>query len=541
MTNQPKSLKATAFLLAGVLATSCFVGGTMARYITTTSSEDSARVAVWGINADDVEMNLFASEYDVNGNKVAKSWDGDKIIAPGTSMASKFSIVNLDNTLAPEVMYEIRIDVDDTEIDQRILDNPSIQWKLDNNEWGTWTDTKADILALSGDASGVKTYQALEIADEFANGKEHTIAWQWKLDDNHAQDTAMGNQAVDEDITAKISVKVTARQVQENTTGLLNGTDQTFNVAAPTALTFRSAEPFAEFSGVKVDGSEIANTNYTVDEGSTVVTLKKEYLATLSVGTHKVEIISNNGIVSANFEVENNMLATDENGNYLVSTVEDLSLFSDLVNSGAKNFDNETVLLTADLDLKNKLFTPIGHVIQVSDSLDYSATFIGTFDGQGHTIKNLNIKTTDQDTNNNSTAGLFGAVAGGTIKNLNVDGATVTGTHFAGVIVGVMNTTTSFAYVKDCNVTNATVTSTYYNSENSGDKAGIIVGCLNGNYIMDSSATNSTVTASRDAGQITGAGKVDKVVNCTATDVTVTWNNLGAGTNIRNELIGRLF
>ena len=208
-----KSTKLTALLTAGVLVTSAFVGGTFARYITTTMSEDSARVAVWGINADEVEMNLFASEYDANGNKVAKSWNGAKIIAPGTSMSSLFSIVNLDGTLAPEVMYEIKVNVDDTEIDQDILDNPFIQWKLDDNAYGTWADCKADILALSGDPSGVKTYAPLEIAEEFTDGKTHTIFWRWMLDDNNIQDTKMGNDAVDRDIEAKIVVKVTARQV----------------------------------------------------------------------------------------------------------------------------------------------------------------------------------------------------------------------------------------------------------------------------------------------------------------------------------------
>ena len=208
-----KSTRLTALLMSLVLITSCFVGGTLARYITSTSSEDSARVAVWGINADEIEMDLFDAQYELDGTIVAKANDGDNIIAPGTGKMSKFSIVNLDDTLAPEVMYEVRIDLDDSEIDQRILDNPSIQWKLDNNAWGTWESTKADILALSGDASGVKTYAPNTIAEEFANGKEHTISWQWLLDNNNdIMDTAMGNLAVEGDITAKIVVKITAEQ-----------------------------------------------------------------------------------------------------------------------------------------------------------------------------------------------------------------------------------------------------------------------------------------------------------------------------------------
>ena len=304
MTNQPKSLRTAAFLLAAVLATSCFVGGTLARYTTSTTSQDQARVAIWGINGDTVTMELFDSEYDLNGNKVAKSWNGDKIIAPGTNMASKFSIVNLDDTLAPEVMYEIKIDVDDTEIDQRILDNPSIQWKLDDNSWGTWESTKTDILALSGDASGVKTYQALEIADEFANGKEHTIAWQWKLDDNNVQDTEMGNDAVSEDLIANISIKVTARQVTVDSTGMLDGDNSVYDINEPTTLTFRSVAPIEEFQSVKIgDETLTRDIDYTVTEGSTVITLKKDYLSTLAEGNYIISIISDSITAKATFKV----------------------------------------------------------------------------------------------------------------------------------------------------------------------------------------------------------------------------------------------
>ena len=300
-----KSMKLTALLLALVLVTSCFVGGTFARYVTSTSSEDSARVAVWGINADEVTMDLFDAEYELDGTVVARSNDGDNIIAPGTGKMSKFSIVNLDDNLAPEVMYEIAINLDDSEIDQAILNNPSIQWKLDNNTWGTWESTKADILALSGDASGVKTYAPLEIATEFANGVEHTIAWQWMLDGNNVQDTAMGNEAVDRDITAKISVKVTAKQVNVDTTGMLEGNDQVYDINNPTPLVFRSAAPADELVEVKVgETTLIRNTDYTVSSGSTIITLTESGINKLGTGNFVISIISENMTANASFTVK---------------------------------------------------------------------------------------------------------------------------------------------------------------------------------------------------------------------------------------------
>ena len=82
---------------------------------------------------------------------------------------------------------------------------------------------------------------------------------------------------------------------------MLDGANQTFNAQTPTALTFRSKADFDKFSGVKVDGVLVSATNYTVREGSTIVTLNVDYLKTLDGGEHHVEIISNDGIAYANF------------------------------------------------------------------------------------------------------------------------------------------------------------------------------------------------------------------------------------------------
>ena len=196
-----------------------------------------------------------------------------------------------------------------------------------------------------------------------------------------------------------------------------------------------------------------------------------------------------------------------------------------------------SVLLTNDIDMKNMPFNPIGRV----EGSFFDISFNGTFDGQGYTISNLNIVASDQDTNNSSSAALF--AAGGIngyptiIKNLKIDGATISGTHFAATLVG---TSGDLLEITDCEVKNATITSTYYNEENSGDKAGVFVGTASGNAkITNCVAIDSTVTASRDAGQIVGAAYTTGVVNCSADNVTVSWNGLGKGTNIRNELIGR--
>lgn len=52
---------------------------------------------------------------------------------------------------------------------------------------------------------------------------------------------------------------------------------------------------FSKFTGVKVDSALIAADKYTAVSGSTVITLKKDYLDTLSVGKHTLTVVYNDG------------------------------------------------------------------------------------------------------------------------------------------------------------------------------------------------------------------------------------------------------
>ena len=64
--------------------------------------------------------------------------------------------------------------------------------------------------------------------------------------------------------------------------------------------------------GVKVDGNLVDEKNYTVKEGSTIVTLKADYLNTLSAGNHTFEIIWTDGTASTRFTVSKSDSGSDE-------------------------------------------------------------------------------------------------------------------------------------------------------------------------------------------------------------------------------------
>ena len=88
-------------------------------------------------------------------------------------------------------------------------------------------------------------------------------------------------------------------------TAELNGTNKsaTDYPGGDYGLVFRSTAAFSTFQGVQVDGKTLAKSNYTAEEGSTVVYLKAAYLKTLAAGKHTITILSTAGNTSMDFTI----------------------------------------------------------------------------------------------------------------------------------------------------------------------------------------------------------------------------------------------
>lgn len=79
---------------------------------------------------------------------------------------------------------------------------------------------------------------------------------------------------------------------------ITEGENGTVTIDAEKDYTIKANMPFDTFEGVKVNGNElIKDTDYTAEAGSTIVTLKADYLKTLTKGEYKVELLFNNGVV----------------------------------------------------------------------------------------------------------------------------------------------------------------------------------------------------------------------------------------------------
>lgn len=100
---------------------------------------------------------------------------------------------------------------------------------------------------------------------------------------------------------------------------------------------------------------------------------------------------------------------------YQIATVEQLWQFASLVNSGNEAYCSASYRLTADLDLGEELWTPIG--------MDDAHSFRGTFDGGFHFITGVKVDLPALiEPGVGSSAAFFGTVEGGVVENLYVIG-----------------------------------------------------------------------------------------------------------------------
>ena len=84
---------------------------------------------------------------------------------------------------------------------------------------------------------------------------------------------------------------------------IIEGANGKWQKGSEGGLSFTSNAAFADFQKVQVDGNDVDSSNYTVKEGSTVVTLNASYLETLSAGKHTLAIVSDTGTAETEFTV----------------------------------------------------------------------------------------------------------------------------------------------------------------------------------------------------------------------------------------------
>ncbi len=180
-------------------------------------------------------------------------------------------------------------------------------------------------------------------------------------------------------------------------------------------------------------------------------------------------------------------VANGDQSHYEISTPNGLKYFRDSVNGGT-SYAGETVNLMNDITLSGE-WTPIG------TNADGANKFMGTFDGGNHTISGLVV-----NTDGYLAAGFFGAL-NGTLQNLVIDGAQITGMSHTGSTGATSNGIAVAAgsiyntgLINNVTVKNSTVNGNRYVAGIAGYVYGSITNCVVENCTITAAADNLAAT-----------------------------------------------
>lgn len=178
-------------------------------------------------------------------------------------------------------------------------------WSLDENtgivstepEWGGDIYTNKITAFEAGKTYHYGVYVTAYTADISPDAK-------LKINGREVEYTRIGDESDTQSFWVETDLSMTPTAADASNYKIVEGANGTWTQNSDGTLTFRANGDFSKFTGVKVDGTLIDAKNYTAVSGSTVITLKADYLKTLSVGTHKLTVVYTDGECSANFEVK---------------------------------------------------------------------------------------------------------------------------------------------------------------------------------------------------------------------------------------------
>lgn len=201
-------MRSAGLLLVLVLVTSCFVGSTFAKYVTSGGGTDEARVAKFGVKVT-ASSDMFAQEYatddqgvvgTISESVVSAANPGeqkrDKLVAPGTK---KNDALTVSVTGTPEVAVEVKYEA-------------HVTFSADhNNAEGNWKDANKNyycplVITVNGTRFNGLDYES---TTDFKNAIEAAING---LTEKYPANTDLSN-------SASKAVKISWEWPFENSTG----------------------------------------------------------------------------------------------------------------------------------------------------------------------------------------------------------------------------------------------------------------------------------------------------------------------------------
>ncbi len=243
------------------------------------------------------------------------------------------------------------------------------------------------------------------------------------------------------------------------------------------------------------------------------------------------------------------------NGALTINSAAQLKIIADMVNNGTNYFEGKTIKLGANIDLNNEEWIPIGSATE-----DHG--FMGNFDGNGKTIKNLKMTELTVDDDNYVYAGLFGVTEGtdaenqNYIKNLVIENVTIkTNGHIAAAAIAypyytqVENITVKgdisikggdytsgvLAYTRRCiDANNLTIVGNNGSSIEGNQTVGGVISDIQMNgglkaYYSNFKAAGLTISAEMSVGGISGIIAKQTLNGAIVENVTINCNDVRKG------------
>lgn len=179
----------------------------------------------------------------------------------------------------------------------------------------------------------------------------HTLG-DWIIDKPATVETA-GSRHKECETCGAILEKEEIKKLELPAYKIIDGAESTWtqNTNTDGSLVIRGDGAIAKFKEVRVDGVVIDVKNYTVTEGSTIITLKTEYLKTLPAGKHTFEIAWTDGSAATYFTVAGSTTEEDnklEDNKVEDNTIDDKKAEDNNVENSRSDVDSNASLKTGD-------------------------------------------------------------------------------------------------------------------------------------------------------------------------------------------------
>lgn len=210
-------MRLAAILLVCVLASTCGISGTYAKYVTEGTGMDNARVAHWGVKITPngaMFEKLYGKDdatYTLDDNTVISS-DEWKLVAPGTTHGMTEIVLEGSPEVATRVTYEATVVMGPWKLSDGTTEYCPVYFTIEGKTYGIAADCGKDDLdfaytTVAELVAGIK--DAIENCkkDYVANKDLSTVSadypsvsWTWPYhttDANDVKDTDLGNLAAD--------------------------------------------------------------------------------------------------------------------------------------------------------------------------------------------------------------------------------------------------------------------------------------------------------------------------------------------------------